>query len=69
MSPVIKEVTEQGFSKENGKSEQEQNSVCNESFRYKLRLECQSYEFDVSCSRDMNNTRAISVYHYFMMNF
>ncbi|MBQ7177668.1 MAG: hypothetical protein IJS08_09665, partial [Victivallales bacterium] len=71
VSPVIKEVTEQGFSKENGKSEQEQNSVCNEVFGYKLRLECQSYEFDVFCSMDMNttNTSVISVDHYFMTNF
>ena len=67
--PVVKEMTALRFGEENGMSEQEQNSVCNWSFGYRLRLECKSYEFDVSCSRDMNNTRAISVYHYFMMNF
>ncbi len=67
--PVVKEMTALRFGEENGMSEQEQNSVCNWSFGYRLRLECKSYEFDVSCSRDMNNTRAISVYHYFTMNF
>ena len=67
--PVVKEVTDLRFWKENGMPEQEQSNVCNGSFGYRLRLECKSYEFDVSCSRDMNNTRAISVYHYFMMNF
>ena len=71
VNPVVKEVTDLRFWKENRMSEQEQNSVCNEGFGYKLRLECQSYEFDVYCSVDMNtmNTRAISVDHYFMMNF
>ena len=67
--PVVKEVTDLRFWKENGMPEQEQSNVCNWSFGYRLRLECKSYEFDVSCSRDMNNTRAILVYHYFMMNF
>ena len=67
--PVVQEVTDLRFWKENGMPEQEQSNVCNWSFGYRLRLECKSYEFDVSCSRDINNARTISVYHYFMMNF